>query len=70
MKRIILTTLSLTVASYLLAGCASSYTSVHQVQGNTYMVTRVRQGLITTNGDLLRCEAAGDTMNCTQIATT
>ncbi|MFO0610297.1 MAG: hypothetical protein U0324_44465 [Polyangiales bacterium] len=69
MKRIVLTALSVAAASYVLAGCASSYTGIRQVQGNTYMVTRVRQGLFSTNGDLLRCEANGETFNCTQIGT-
>ena len=50
------------------SGCASSYTGIRQVNGNTYMITRVRQGLITVDSDLMTCEAAGEKMNCKTIA--
>lgn len=69
MKRIILTALAFSMLASLGAGCASTYTGIRQVQGNTYMVTRVRQGLFSVSGDLLRCEANGESMNCTQVAT-
>jgi len=69
MKRIILSVLVVGTTTAFLSGCASSYSNIRQVQGNTYLVTRNRQGFLSWNADLLRCEAAGDTMNCTQIAT-
>ncbi len=65
MKRYLLAILAL---SALVSGCATSYTSIRQVQGNTYMVTRVQQGLFSVSSDLLRCEANGPAMACTQVS--
>ena len=69
MKRAMIAGLVLGIFSLVGAGCQSTYSSIRQVSGNTYMVTRVRQGLFSANGDLLRCEASGETMNCTQVGT-
>jgi hypothetical protein len=69
MKRALISVLLLGAFSLYGFGCASTYTGIRQVSGNTYMVTRVSQGLFANHGDLLRCEAAGETMNCTQVGT-
>lgn len=65
MKR---TLLGLFILAAMSSGCASYYSGIRQVSGNTYFVTRVRQGLFSVNSDLLRCEANGAAMNCTQIS--
>ena len=69
MKRAIISVLALGAFSLLGLGCGSTFTGIRQVSGNTYMVTRVRQGLFSTSDDLLRYEAAAETMNCTQVST-
>jgi hypothetical protein len=65
MKQILLAFLFL---GAIASGCATSYSSIRQVQGNTYMVTRVQQGLFSVSSDLLRCEANGPSMTCSQVA--
>lgn len=66
MKKIILGIFAL---GALASGCASSYTSIRQLNGNTYVLTRVNAGLFgSTNASLVRCEAANTTMRCTEAA--
>ncbi len=63
-------TITFTLLGLLASGCGGgSFTGIRQVSGNIYAVTRVRPGFFAaTKGDLLRCEAQGNRMNCVQLA--
>ncbi|MGK4008097.1 hypothetical protein WMF31_36100 [Sorangium sp. So ce1036] len=60
--------LGLVLASLGAVGCQGSYTSIRQIDGTRYHITRSKQGFFNTYGTVLDCQARGDEMTCTEIS--
>ncbi|MGK3967872.1 hypothetical protein [Sorangium sp. So ce1099] len=58
----------LLLASLGAIGCQGSYTSIRQIDGTRYHVTRARQGFFSAKGTVFDCQAKGDAMTCTEIS--
>ncbi|WP_437288181.1 hypothetical protein [Sorangium sp. So ce406] len=60
--------LGVMLASLGAVGCQGAYTSIRQIDGTHYQITRSKQGFFKTTGTLLDCQARGDAMTCTEVS--
>ncbi|WP_437530778.1 hypothetical protein WME79_00270 [Sorangium sp. So ce726] len=58
----------LLLASLGAIGCQGSYTSIRQIDGTRYHVTRTKQGFFNAYGTVFDCQAKGDAMTCVEIS--
>ena len=64
MKKIILMGILVSTS----VACAGTYTSIRQVDANTYYITRTKQGFMSVSGTLYRCTKTSDELlNCTEV---